>query len=363
MKILVIGLDCATPEILFQDERLTNIRRLMDAGCYGRLESIIPPITVPAWMCMSTSQDPGSLGVYGFRNRSDHSYTGLQFVNSRSIQELTVWDQMAREGKRSVIIGVPPSYPPRKVNGLCVGCSLTPDPSKDRYTFPDAVSQEIANLVGDYPVDVKGFRTPKKDWLRGQIFEMARRQYQVARHFMQTQDWDYFHFVDIGLDRVQHGFWEYFDPLHIKFQPDNPYTRVIPDYYGFVDEQIGQMLELLDDETAVLVCSDHGAQRLNGGFCVNEWLVREGYLVLKSYPQEVTPFSKLEVDWEKTRAWSEGGYYARIFINLQGREPDGLVAPTEYEVFRDELKGRLEELADDQGTSDGHAGFQASRNL
>src|SRR5579884_2722068 len=106
MKILVIGLDCAAPELLFGDERLTSIRRLMEWGCYGRLESVIPPITVPAWMCMSTSQDPGSLGVYGFRNRMDHSYNGLGFVNSRSIQENATWDKVAREGKRANIIGV-----------------------------------------------------------------------------------------------------------------------------------------------------------------------------------------------------------------------------------------------------------------
>ena len=74
MKILVIGLDCAAPALLFGDERLENFRRLMDAGCYGRLESVIPPITVPAWMCMATSQDPGSLGVYGFRNRVAHTW-------------------------------------------------------------------------------------------------------------------------------------------------------------------------------------------------------------------------------------------------------------------------------------------------
>ncbi len=77
MKICVLGLDCAAPEIIFGDERLVNLRRLMDLGVYGRLESVVPPITVPAWMCMSTSQDPGSLGVYGFRNRSDHSYDKL----------------------------------------------------------------------------------------------------------------------------------------------------------------------------------------------------------------------------------------------------------------------------------------------
>jgi predicted AlkP superfamily phosphohydrolase/phosphomutase len=96
MKILVMGLDCAAPEILLEEEDLPHIRWLMENGCYGRLESVVPPITVPAWMCMASSQDPGSLGVYGFRNRVDHSYDRLQIANSRSIRALTIWDQVAR---------------------------------------------------------------------------------------------------------------------------------------------------------------------------------------------------------------------------------------------------------------------------
>src|SRR5499433_3336638 len=166
MKILVIGLDGGAPELLFGDERLTNIRRLMVNGCFGRLESIIPPITVPAWMCMATSQDPGSLGVYGFRNRTDHSYDGLGIVNSKSIQELAIWDQVAREGRRSILLGVPPSYPPRRINGVCVGCFLTPDTSTSEYTHPRTVAVELASLVGEYQVDVRGFRTNRKDWLK-----------------------------------------------------------------------------------------------------------------------------------------------------------------------------------------------------
>src|SRR5215470_3992695 len=131
MRTLLIGLDCAAPEILFAEPRLTNLRKLMARGCYGRLESVVPPITVPAWMCMATSRDPGSLGVYGFRNRTAYSYSGLDVVNSKLIQEIAIWDQVAREDKQAIIIGVPPSYPPRKVNGICVGCYLTPDTKKD----------------------------------------------------------------------------------------------------------------------------------------------------------------------------------------------------------------------------------------
>ena len=107
MKTLVIGLDCAAPEILLGDERLTNIRSLMAKGCYGRLESVIPPITVPAWMCMSTSQDPGSLGVYGFRNRTDHTYTGLGIVTSGRLPRRRFGTSRQRRPP-VVIIGVPP---------------------------------------------------------------------------------------------------------------------------------------------------------------------------------------------------------------------------------------------------------------
>jgi len=166
MKICVFGLDCAAPEVVFGDERLVNLRRLMNAGVYGRLESVVPPITVPAWMCMCTSQDPGSLGVYGFRNRVNYSYDKLAVANSASIKGLAIWDQLAREGKRSIIVGVPPNYPPRRINGISIGCFLTPDTAKNEFTYPASFKTKIQELVGEYPVDVKDFRTDRKDWLK-----------------------------------------------------------------------------------------------------------------------------------------------------------------------------------------------------
>jgi predicted AlkP superfamily phosphohydrolase/phosphomutase len=349
MRILVLGLDCAAPELLFGFEDLPNIRRLMEGGAYGRLESVVPPITVPAWMCLATSQDPGSLGVYGFRNRLDHSYDGLGIASSRSITAPAIWDQLAREGKRSIIVGVPPGYPPRRINGIAVSCFLTPDTDKNVFTHPPELSQEIRELVGHYPVDVQGFRSDNKAWLRDEIFAMSRTQFQVVRHLLSTKDWDYFHFVDIGLDRVHHGFWKHHDPLHVLHEPDSPFRDTVHDYYRHIDLEIGRVLELLSDDTIVLVVSDHGAQRLDGGFCVNEWLVREGLLVLKSYPKEVTPFSKLDVDWERTKVWSEGGYYARVFFNVKGREPQGAVEAAEYELFRDKIKAKFEATVDAQG--------------
>jgi predicted AlkP superfamily phosphohydrolase/phosphomutase len=349
MKICVLGLDCAAPDIIFHDERLQNIRRLMEIGVWGRLESVIPPITVPAWMCMTTSLDPGTLGVYGFRNRTDHSYSGLGFASSASIKEMAIWDHIAREGKRSIIVGVPPGYPPRRLNGISVGCFLTPDATKDEFTHPPGIKLRLQELVGEYPVDVKGFRTDDKDWLKREIFEMSKKQWQVVRWMLTQQEWDYFHYVDIGMDRVHHGFWNYWDKKHVQYTPDNPYENVIPEYYAWLDEQIGSVLELLDNETVLLVVSDHGAQRLDGGFVVNEWLIRAGLLVVDEMPKEVTPFSKLKINWAKTKVWSEGGYYARVFFNVQGREPQGIIPQAEYESFRNEIKAKFEALTDDKG--------------
>jgi predicted AlkP superfamily phosphohydrolase/phosphomutase len=349
MKICVLGLDCAAPGIIFSDGKLVNIRHLMANGIYGRLESVIPPITVPAWMCMSTSQDPGSLGVYGFRNRKDYSYNGLGFVTSKSIQAPAIWDCLAARGKKSIIVGLPPGYPPRPIIGISVGCFLTPDTVKGEFTYPADIKPRINALVGEYPTDVKAFRTDDKERLRKEIFEMSRKQWDVVRWLLTSQEWDYFHFVDIGLDRIHHGFWNYYDTQHVQYEPGNPYEGVIPEYYRWIDEQIGSVLSQLDRNTIVLVVSDHGAQRLDGGFAVNEWLIREGLLAVEEFPKEVIPFNKLRINWPKTKVWSEGGYYARVFFNVIGREPQGVIAASEYDGFQEEMKARFESLTDDKG--------------
>lgn len=295
---------------------------------------------------MATSQDPGSLGIYGFRNRANYMYGGLSFVNSSSIKEPAIWDHLALHGKRSVVMGVPPSYPLRPIEGIRIGCFLTPDTKENEFTFPSAVGDEIRSLVGSYPVDIREFRTDDKARVRDEIFEMSRKHWKVVRWLLREKEWDYFHYVDIGLDRVHHGFWDSFDPRHIHYKHGNVFESVIPDYYFWLDEQIGAIADDLGEEVILLVVSDHGAQRLDGGFAVNEWLVREGLLALDSIPDCVTPFAKLKVNWAKTKVWSEGGYYARVFLNVEGREPRGVIPMKEYEGFRDTIKRKFEALTD-----------------
>ena len=161
---------------------------------------------------------------------------------------------------------------------------------------------------------------------------MSRKHFEVVRHYLKNAEWDYFQFVEIGLDRMHHGFWKHHDPEHVLHEPGNPFQEVDPRLLPLPRRgDRASLLELLTDDTIVLVVSDHGAQRLDGGFCVNEWLVREGLLVLNAYPEKVTPFGKLDVNWEQTQVWSEGGYYARVFFNVKGREPKGAIEPADYE--------------------------------
>ncbi len=361
-RVLVIGLDCAEPSLVFDKWRdeLPHLSSLAGNGLWGELESCMPAITVPAWMTMMTSKDPGQLGFYGFRNRADHSYERMTTVNSRHVTHDTVWDILSRHGQPSIVIGVPPTYPLKPLNGSAISCFLTPS-TKSQYTYPNNLRNEVEGLVGEYMVDVSNFRTEDKDWLLGQIYQMTDKRFKVANHWIRTKPWDFFMLMEIGVDRIHHAFWKYMDPLHPKHVPGNQFINAIRDYYRFVDAQIGKMLEAVDDQTTVMVVSDHGAKRMDGGIVFNEWLRREGYLVLKEEPRGVTPFEKIEVDWSRTKAWGAGGYYGRLFMNVQGREPQGIIPPGHYEAVRDELVERLASLTDDKGKNIGTLSYKPQK--
>ncbi len=349
-RFLVIGLDCGEPSLVFDKYRdeMPNLKRLASGGVWGNLESVTPPITVPAWMCSLTSQDPGQLGVYGFRNRADYSYEKMTMANARSIAAPAVWDYLGRAGKQSYIIGVPPSFPPKPLSGGSIGCFLSPS-TQSKYTYPEELREEVARVAPNYMVDVPNFRTEDKQWLLGKIYEMTEDHFKVIRHMMKEKPWDFLMSVEIGVDRLHHGFWKYHDPAHPRHEPGNPLINSIHDYYVWLDRQIGTLLELVDDDTSVLVYSDHGAKKMDGGLCINEWLVNQSYLVLAEKPQGIVPLQKVKVDWSRTRAWAEGGYYSRVFMNVQGREPQGVIPPAQYEAARDELIAGLSGICDHKG--------------
>ena len=358
-KVLVVGLDSAPPSLVFDVFRneMPTLAGLIARGAHGRLESTNPPITVPAWTAMMSSKDPGQLGCYGFRNRKDHSYDGYAFANSSMVQVPRVWDLLGQAGKRSIVLGVPQTYPPRPLVGEMVTCFLTPS-TKVAYTHPASLKAEVESVSGGYVLDVDDFRTADKAALLERVYTKTRKHWAVARHLAKTRPWDFFMLVEMGLDRIHHGFWSYMDPAHHKYEPGNSFEHAIRDYYRYLDGELKSLLDLVPRDTIALVVSDHGSKRMAGGICFNEWLIREGFLTLKNPPTVPTPIGKVAIDWSRTKAWGDGGYYGRCFMNVKGREPEGIVAPADYEKVRAELIAGIAAITDDHGVNIGSRAYR-----
>lgn len=359
MKVLILGLDCVTPQLLFDKWRdlLPNLKKLMENGVYGKLTSSIPAITVPAWMSMMTSKTPGELGFYGFRNRKNYSYDEMFFATSKSVKVDAAWDVMGRFGKKVIVVGVPPSYPPKPVNGAMISCFLTPG-IESNFAYPEELKTEILEKIGEYFFDVSNFRTENKDELIKNIYQLTNNRFKTFEYLIKNKEWDFAMMVEMGPDRLHHGMWKYMDTQHPKYEPGNKYEHVIRDYYIYLDHKIGHLLESVDSDTAIIVVSDHGAKTMKGGICFNDWLLHEGFLALKQPVTKPVNLKNEMIDWSKTKAWGSGGYYGRLFINVIGREPQGVVPPADYEKVRDELITKIAGITDPAGNVIGCQAFR-----
>ncbi|MBI5485894.1 MAG: alkaline phosphatase family protein [Deltaproteobacteria bacterium] len=350
-RVMVIGLDCAEPSLAFDRYAgvMPNLRRLMKRGCWGNLRSTVPPITVPAWTTMVSGADPGELGIYGFRDRTGYDSYGLEFATSRAVRVPRLWDVLGDAGLRSTILFVPQTYPPpRELRGSMVTCFLTPGADSD-YARPAELKQTLEATFGAYIVDVPGFRTDDKPRLLESIYAMSRQHFAMARFLLDKDDWDFFMMVEMGCDRFHHGFWRHIAADHPGHVPGNRFADAGREYYAYVDRELGTLVEFADADTTVLVVSDHGARTMRGGICLNEWLLRHGYLALEEPPDRPTPLHKLKIDWSRTKAWGEGGYYGRVFLNVRGREPRGIIPPEQVDTECEALKAMLEAIPDEAG--------------
>lgn len=318
---------------------MPTLRRLRATGSWGVLRSIVPPITVPAWASATTGRDAGELGLYGFRNREPGTYA-MRTATRGDVRFPHVWDHVVGRGERAAALFVPPSYPVATEASdrlVQVSCMLTPGADVP-HTHPPSLGAELAARLGPYVPDLAR-ELEGEDAMDG-LFAMARQHFDIAEHVLATHDPSLLFLVEIGTDRLNHLFWPLLDPSDPRHVPDHAIARRARDYYGYLDLRLERLVEQSGAGTNVVVMSDHGARPLLGGVHVNELLVREGLLVLRREPREEEVLTPALVDWSRTRAWSDGGYYARVFLNVAGREPEGVVAPHEI----DPLLARIEAL-------------------
>jgi len=392
-KIVIFGIDGASPRLIEQwRDELPNLRKMMESGVFGELESTIPPVTCPAWPCMFTGKNPGKLGMYFFTSFSPSQGYDFRIHNSADWHSSSLWKILNDCGKEVGLLNIPMTFPAHRVNTFMVagGVGLPMDPDSTP-TYPPSLKQKLDEVVGGYRTfNQVAYPSPgREDAYIRQIGEVIEMRTKAARYVMNNFSWDLFICVFTALDQIQHFFWRHMDESHPYYRP-NKYQNVIKSFYQKVDRAIGELIAELPAGTNILVTSDHGFGGRHGGFMVNNWLERNGFLAFKAKPQKplvnrglygvrgfllrhLSPtlirfiisllpkrllqriatrnIEKVEmaglyknIDWSRTRAFGVIG--TGIYLNLKGRQPEGIVEPEDYDRVRNDIIEKLAGLID-----------------
>ena len=374
MRVLVIGLDGGTFDIikpLVAQGKLPTIGKLMKGGVYGDLISTIPPVTSPAWPSFMTGKNPGKHGVFDFVGRGK-GYSKV-IKNARDIKAKTLWRFLSEAGKTCIVVNVPVTYPPEKIKGCIVTGMLTPPGAC--YAYPVDVYKELKKMgYGPQKGGLRKCSSPEK--LLNYLVRTASKQAEAVLYLMDKfNDWDFCMVVFRETDIIQHIIWQNRD--------------MIFELYQKIDMFIDDLINRIGKETNIILMSDHGFGPVSKFFHVNYFLHKLGllefaesgssgdYLVIKDYRQKRTAFWKIllkigitkervynfakkanlipilqrisrkiniqlpktkkAIDWKRTKAFfsSSIGPSAAIEINMEGREPEGIVKREEYNKIRE----------------------------
>ena len=352
-RVFVFGIDGAMPELVFGDwlDELPNIKKLIREGGYARLNSSIPPLSVTAWTSIITGKSSADTGIFEYIYRKNHSYEDYGIITSNELKEKTVWEIISDENKKSVVCYIPLTWPIKKFNGWIISDSLfgaVKDTSK--CVYPLELKNEIESFLGGIPpLDMPNFRDLTKEQIIEGTQDLESKRAEIMKYLIKSKDWDYFFAISGMSDRMNHTFWKYVDKGHRKYDPNSKFRNTLKDYYKFVDGKLGEILELLDKDTTIIVLSDHGITRMHTRVNLTDWLIKEGYMVLKNPVKEKCEFKFNLVDWSKTSVFAIGAYEGQIFINLKGREPAGIVEEKDYNNLIKELSEKLKGIRGDNG--------------
>lgn len=396
-KVLVIGLDSAQLELIdlwVQEGKLPALGQLMSRGASGVLHSTVPPLSPAAWSSFATGMNPGKHGVFDHAYRRPGTYEIVP-TNARLRAGKTLWQIIGERGGRVGVINVPETYPPEPINGFLITGMSTPSDDSD-FCYPPTLAQDLEEAIGGYRVFGPRSKEDLDRALAG-MHETAVMRLQAAAYLMRRYSPQFMIVVLQETDTVQHRFWKYMDPSHPQYDAKGArrYGDAIQGVYQCIDENLHMLLDQMDENSVVIVMSDHGAGAIHKWLYLNNWLVREGLIRFKSTPlirlkkalyrlgytpsnamdlamrlrfgltdraikrvrrsgSSKNPLFRLflsfgDVDWGRTRAYTLGGNMTGIYVNLRGREPEGCVEPgAEYEALRDEIVARLAGLRDEE---------------
>ncbi len=408
-KVYVIGLDGGTFELLgpwIEAGKLPRLKTMIENGSSGELESVVPPVTGPAWTSFITGKNPGKHGVYEFKLQDRKTYQ-YHVIDPQSRRGTSIWDLISQHGGRVVVLNLPITYPPEKVNGVMVSGFMTPSGRRD-YVHPPGMLDEIEQEFGPYalypPLPFFAFTDSEADidqFLQG-ITHQLEYQFQVAQYLAEKIDPDFLMLHVHGGDLIGHWLW------HLVDEANPNYTRAaaerhgpkVFEYFRRFDEVVGTLADRAGKETTFFIVSDHGNGSIHKAIDLNNWLLQEGYVALKDTPatrlkyqmwrmgfslealiqskwlrarlgalakrvmkggndSPLDPMRKgagrvarirltyHDVDWSRTKAFCLANIFGQMIINVKGLWAQGCVSPgDEYQTLRDEIGRKLSELRD-----------------
>jgi predicted AlkP superfamily phosphohydrolase/phosphomutase len=396
-RVLVVGLDAATLDLIspwIAEGKLPTLATLMKNGAWGRLASVLPPITPPAWTSFMTGKNPGKHGIYHFLGARPGSYR-LGYLNATSRRAKTIWRMLSDAGYTVGAMNIPFTYPPEQLNGFQISGMDTPS-EKSPFIYPPELRSELLNLLGRIQFDIRYLGNMSTDARREQVLaELARLDQQWLRaslYLIEKHPADVMMFTFMSIDTVQHHFWHFMDPTHHLHNPAavERFGDAVLRVYQRLDDAVGQVLKKTSSDTSIFVVSDHGGGPTSDRVIyLNRYLAQLGLLhyrqdersafdklthkiarrfytflrgslssrqksflaravprLRKSLESAVTSFD--QIDWTRTKAYCSESPSAApsIWINLKGVKPRGIVEQSEYESLLKLISDKLKELKD-----------------
>jgi len=391
---MVLGFDGCTYNILLpliKKGKLPNFASMIEGGVSGDLRSTVPPLSGPAWATFTTGKLPGKHGIYDFFRNLPQEYSCTP-INNSFLSEKPFWEILSDQGRRVGVMNMLFTYPPTALNGFLIAGRETPS-EEVAYTFPEGLKDEILSQDPGYKVELHRNISRTRHFL-GQVVKRLECQERINAYLMKKYPSDlatsFFAIPDI----LNHVFWSCMDkehPNHTKKEEDK-FLPLIEDCFITLDNIVGSRLREMDDDTILIIMSDHGAGPLHKTVQINRWLKDEGLFSLKEAYKDRKSLTLLlvkkalgflihkassidifgirriiglktrekrrafarhkMVEWSGTKAYAgRSGEYG-MHINLKGREGQGTVEPGDgYEKLRDHIIGSLSGLRDPENNN------------
>jgi predicted AlkP superfamily phosphohydrolase/phosphomutase len=373
---------------------MPNLAKLMKAGVSGTLESVLPPITPPAWTSFMTGKNPGKHGIFHFVE-TEHGGYAMNYANATSRRSPTVWKLLNNAGYSVGTMNIPFTYPPEPLNGFQISGMDTPSENSP-FVHPPSLREELIKHLGEIQFDLRFLGAMTTDERRSQVLaemeQLDKQWTKAALYLLENHPQDVMMFVFMSIDTVQHYFWQYMDKDHFLHDPKlvPKFGDAIRKVYERLDAAAGQIIDRLPPETTVFVVSDHGGgpvvdrtiflnrylaqlgllhyhnKATSGIGSLSKKVLRFGFSMLRStlssrqksrlallFPKllqktEMAYSAFTSIDWSQTKAYCSEVLASppSIWINLKGVKPHGIVEPAEYNALVTLIIAKLAELKD-----------------